>query len=261
MHEVNYEPVIRDMTWSHSRLTSFDSCPYRWYLKYLRGVKGVPLFFSEYGKLIHELLADFYAGRKTGDEIYIEYLTQFRKRVPPGAPSRTVFSHYFSDGARFLSGIQMLKYKVIAVEQKLNFTVGGYSFIGFLDLLCEDENGDLVIIDNKSRNLRHRSNRGKKTKYDEELDEYLRQLYLYAAAVEQSYGRKPVLLCFNCFREGELIEEPFNEVVYQNVLKDTAKAIERIAKEEDFDPSIEFFKCNYLCDAKNSCEYFALAGR
>lgn len=261
MGDINYEPVIRGMTWSHSRISAFDQCPYRWYLKYLCETKPVPLFFSEYGKFIHELLADFYAGRKTGDDIYIEYLTQFRERVPQGAPSRAVFSRYFSDGVKFLSEIQKLKYKVIAVEQKLLFTVGGYQFVAFVDLLCENEKGGLVIVDNKSRNLRKRSGRAKPTQSDKELDKYLRQLYLYAASVEQNYGRKPALLCFNCFREGEMIEEPFDEAVFEQTMADVQKEINCIATETDFDPFLEYFKCRYLCDARNSCEYFALAGR
>ena len=169
MRDINYEPVIRNMTWSYSRISAFDQCPYRWCLKYLCEAKTTPLFFSEYGKFVHELLADFYADRKTGEEIYLTYLTQFRERVPPGAPNGAVFSRYFLDGAKFLSEIEKLKYRVIAVEQKMLFEIGGHSFVAFVDLLCENVDGELVLIDNKSRNLKKRSKRSKRTNSDKEL--------------------------------------------------------------------------------------------
>lgn len=35
MGEVNYKPIIQDMTWSYSRIKSFNDCPYRWFLKYI----------------------------------------------------------------------------------------------------------------------------------------------------------------------------------------------------------------------------------
>ena len=230
-------------------------------MKYLRQRKAdEPLFFSEYGKFVHELLADYYSGRKTDREVYMEYLTQFRKRVPSRAPSGAVFSHYFLDGANFLESIRMPKYKVLAVEQELRFSVGAFDFVAFVDLLCETDDGEFVVVDNKSRNLRRRSGRKKKTKYDIELDEYFRQLYLYSAAVAQNYGKLPKFLCFNCFREGEFIEELFDEEVYRATLKEFVETIEqKIVPEESFDPDVEFFKCTYLCDTKDQCEYFALA--
>ena len=38
MGEVNYRPIIQDMTWSYSRIKSFGDCPYRWFLKYIQPI-------------------------------------------------------------------------------------------------------------------------------------------------------------------------------------------------------------------------------
>lgn len=77
MGEISYEPLIRDMTWSYSRIKAFDDCPYRWYLKYIRypKVRGKDMFFANYGKFVHELLASFYSGEKTAVQVEAEYLS------------------------------------------------------------------------------------------------------------------------------------------------------------------------------------------
>ena len=43
--------------WSYSRLRQFETCKYAWFLKYVFEVPQRKLFFSEYGKLMHELTA------------------------------------------------------------------------------------------------------------------------------------------------------------------------------------------------------------
>lgn len=77
MGNVNYEPVIRDMTWSYSRIKSFEDCPYRWYLKYIRKLKGKEMFFSNYGSFVHKLLERYYKGELTQKQLCSIYLQRF----------------------------------------------------------------------------------------------------------------------------------------------------------------------------------------
>lgn len=108
--------------------------------------------------------------------------------------------------------------------------MNGVPFIGYIDFLGELD-GSLYVVDNKSRVLKPRSKREKPTKTDEELDAYLKQLYLYSAAVEEEYGVRPCKLCFNCFRTDTFIEEPFLDKDYEgakpmacrNDFRDTAR--------------------------------------
>ena len=104
MGEVSYEPLIRDMVWSHSRIKAFDDCPYRWYLKYVRypKAKEKEMFFANYGKFVHELIASFYSGEKSREELEAEYLRDFRAHVKAYAPNRTVFKNYFVDGLNYI---------------------------------------------------------------------------------------------------------------------------------------------------------------
>lgn len=106
--------------------------------------------------------------------------------------------------------------------------------------------------------MKPRSSRAKPTKADEELDAYLRQLYIYSAAVEEEYGKTPKSLCFNCFRDKLFIIEPFKEQAYAESKEWLAKSIGKIREESDFKPSVEFFKCIHLCEMQDMCEYYEL---
>lgn len=259
MSELNYEPLIRDMTWSYSRLNSFEDCPYRWYLKYIKYPKAEKkeLFFASYGSFMHELLAEYFSSQKSVQEIKADYLINFRKHVTSPAPSYNVFQNYFRDGLAYLNSLEASGSTVLGVEQKMKFDIDGVQMIGFLDLLTE-EDGKLILTDHKSRNLKPRSGRAKSTKGDQELDSYLKQLYIYANFIEKTHGRLPDELRFNTFRQKMLIKEPFQMDAYhaaQQWVKDT---VETICKESEFLPSVEFFKCKYLCECQDLCDYYEI---
>lgn len=260
MSEIYYRPLIEAMTWSYSRIKSFEDCPYRWYLHYLRGFSGSDLFFSSYGSFMHKLLERYYSGEASADVIQTDYLLGFRDEVTLPAPSDKVFRNYFRDGFQYLSDIKPLPFRPVAVEQRLQFTVNGVRFNGILDLLCECEDG-LVIVDHKSRALKPRSGRAKPLKSDLELDSYLIQLYLYAEAVRQEYGELPKMLCFNCFRVPVFIKEPFRPEAFEQAKSWLVEKTEEIANEENFNPNLDYFKCKYLCEMQEHCEYYELFGR
>lgn len=263
MGEVIYKPLIQDMVWSYSRIKAFIDCPYRWYLKYIRhpGEHGKDMFFSDYGSFVHELIASFYAGEKTAAQVHIEYLTQFGDRVKGFAPNGTVYANYFLDGSNYLKSIKPSKHKVIAVEQKVSTTVNGIPFVGYIDRIDMTEYGELLLIDNKSRTLKQRSKKQKPTKADIELDDYLRQLYIYSAFMKDRFGKFPSKLCFNCFRSQLMIEEPFNQDAFEDTLKWASDAVHQIEDETKFRPNMDYFKCRYLCEMNDNCDYYRLSGR
>lgn len=209
----------------------------------------------------HNGIESFYKDKRSSSSLATEYLIGFRDRVRGRAPNQKVFDNYFNDGLRYLRGIEpMPDMEPVEIEKRVDFTVDGLPFIGFIDYLGRDASG-LVVVDNKSRTLKPRSKRGKVTKTDRELDDYLRQLYLYAEAVRQEYGDSPHKLCFNCFRNGNFIQEPFREEAFQEAkqwLKDNVSAIRQ---EKDFRPDLEWFKCTYLCEYSDICEYHQLNRR
>ena len=138
----------------------------------------------------------------------------------------------------------------------MEFEIEGKKFIGYIDFLGMDESdGEFVIIDNKSRDLKPRSTRAKPTVKDKELDEILRQLYIYCIAVEQEYGKLPKALCINCFRTGTFIQEPFKMEAYEEAKKWALEKIEEIGDDTDFDPNPNVFSCFWICGVSDNCEF------
>lgn len=215
------------------------------------------MFFSSYGGFMHKLIERHYVESATAGQMLEEYLCEFGKEVCMDAPSETVFANYFNSGLEYIKNFKPLPYRPLAIERRIEFKIDGIPFVGILDYLGEDGEG-LVIVDNKSRNLKPRSGRAKPTAYDAELDEYMMQLYLYSAAVEYEYGRFPSSLCFNCFRENILIKERFDESAYVSAKSWLADSVSMITNETDFRPDMEYFKCRYLCEMQDECEFYQL---
>lgn len=258
MGEINYEPIIRDMTWSYSRIKSFEDCPYRWYLRYIRRLKGKDMFFASYGTFIHKLLEMYYKGEKNANQLYHTYLQDFKSEVKGFAPNKKVFTSYFFGGLSYLKDFKPLPCHPIAIEKQVKFEYNGIPFVGYIDFLGEKD-GKLFVVDNKSRNLKPRSQKSPPTKADKELDSYLRQLYLYSIPIEKEYGKLPDSLCFNCFRVPAFVQEPFQKKAYEESKKWLSQRVEEILTETDFKPNMEFFKCKHLCEMQDHCEYYNLS--
>ena len=205
------------MVWSYSRLTSFDECPYRWFLSYLyRDEFGRPLkkksgFFAEFGSYIHMIMQMYLDGVLKESDLSTFYVAHFSSNVRSKAP-------------------------------------------GFIDLISE-ENGKLIITDHKSRTLKPRSNRASPTKSDLELDSYYRQLYVYSAPVKELYDKYPDALEFNCFRSQTMIQEAFREEKFHRMEQWSKKEIEKIIINDDWGAKPDYWRCHYLCDVSGDCEY------
>lgn len=258
---MNYSHIISDMTWSYSRITTYEECPYRFYLKYIRNVKGTRHFFADYGSFMHLIIQKYLIGELKRGELADYYLINFRKNVVGKAPNPKIFDNYFRQGLDYLTSIRDFNGKILSVEEEVNFKLESVSFTGFIDVVfVSDRNGWINLADNKSRNLKQRSTKRKPTKSDEELDRYLRQLYIYSVPIEQKYGVFPKLLIFNCFRTKTLIQEPFDIKAYKATKEWALSTIDIISNTSTWNPNIDWFKCSYICDCNRQCEYFQMFG-
>jgi len=259
MSDAIYKPLIEDMTWSWSRIETFKNCPYEWFLKYIRGETEQPRFYSSYGSFMHSLLERYYTGFLPAKELPLEFLTNFAEEVEGFRPSDTVVGNYVDQGLSYFKNFHPFQLNTVAVEEKFAMDIGGVRFTGIIDYIGERD-GEYYIIDHKSADLKPRSNRKKQTKSDMELSEKLRQLYIYSAFLKEKYGKYPKSLCFNCFRTGTFIEEPFDEEAYKEAVEYISSAVKEIAEEENFNPNVSFFYCKYLCGYSDDCCYWKLRG-
>lgn len=255
MSEVSYRPLIDGMTWSYSRIKCFEDCRYRWFLKYIRNLEDIPMFYSSYGSFMHKLIEMYYNGELSKEDMKIKFLFDYRKEILGVRPPEETALKYIRAGLKYLDRFEPFPFEMISVEKKVDFFLQGERFVGFIDYLGEKD-GEYYIVDNKSRDLKPRSNRKKPTLKDKELDESLRQLYIYSAAVKQEFGKFPKELCFNCYRTGEFIREPFNEDAYNEAVEWALGHIEAIKNASDFYPYREFFSCYYLCGLNEECVYW-----
>lgn len=256
---MRYSNIIEDMVWSYSRIKSFYSCPYGFFLKYIRHLPSGRQFFSSYGKLMHSILEQHLLGMLGKEELVPYYLDRFKPSVGK-PPTLAIFKSYFSQGHDYLASLDFPHKSILAVEKKLDFDICGKPFVGVLDYESDDS-GVFVIGDHKSRTLKPRTGRKKPTQSDLELDEYLRQLYTYSIPFEQKYGRPPDFLEFNCFRSGAVIREPFIPEKLEETKEWAVSSIEHITNNEDWSPQMDYWKCRYLCDQNQNCEYFKLNQR
>ena len=257
MGETLYRPLIDDMTWSYSRIECFNDCPYRFFLKYIKKCEETPQFYSSYGSFMHKLLEKYYKGELNKEEMQTKFLFDFSKEVQGPRPQESTVRKYIDLGLRYLEQFQPFPFNMIDVEKRVEFKIQGRPFIGFIDYLGE-KNGELYIVDNKSRELKPRSKRATPTVKDKELDEMLKQLYIYSAAIKEEYGKFPKSLCFNCFKNQTFIEEPFNMAAYERAIQWALSEIESIEGAEDFYPSIDYFGCYYICGVHDDCCYWEM---
>lgn len=255
MSDEIYKPLIDGMKWSYSRIECFSDCRYRWFLKYIKKEEEEEQFYSSYGSFIHRLLESYFKGNISAQDAKTLFLIGFKDNVSQDIPSESIVDKYVKKACEYFDNLKGIDINIVAVEKKIDFNIGGNRFVGVIDLLGEKD-GEYYIVDHKSRDLKQRSHRKKPTVKDLELDDMLKQLYIYAEAVKQEFGKYPKYLCFNCFKNGEFIKEEFDIEKCKQALKWAEDAIERIKNVEEFYPSVEFFSCRYICPFYKDCVYW-----
>lgn len=225
-------------------------------LKYIKGCDKTEHFFSQYGSFNHAIHQLFYSGELQTSDLADYYCIHFTEQITAKAPNLKLRENYFKSGLAYWRLFNGNRNAVYGVEKEVIFNICGKPFVGFVDLI---ENGDsLIITDHKSRDLKPRSVRGKYTLGDAELDQYLKQLYLYSIPISKEFGKMPDTLKFNCFRTGTEISEVFRQDKLAEAKKWASDLIVEIENNEDWKPNIDGFKCRYICDMCESCEYFEL---
>lgn len=257
MGELIWKPLIEDMRWSYSRITSFENCPQQFFLRYLMGEMEDERYYSSFGTLVHSILEEFYKGELRKDQLVTTFLTRYPFSVRGARPAASTVSKYIESTVNYLKSFEPFLYNMVAVEKRVDFSIGGHNFVGFVDYVGE-KNDEIVIVDNKSRDLSPRKP-GKRTKNDEALDEIYRQMYLYSIPVEEEYGKPPKELAINAYRVGRFIVEPFDKAKQDEAKAWAVSKIEEIENAEDFDGKPEWFRCNWICGFTDRCEDYQYA--
>lgn len=245
---------MEDMIWSYSRVTTFYKCPYMFFLRYIAGCKEKDQFFSSYGSWVHKLIERFYKGEIKRESLTTNFLIGFQTNVKGKRPNANLVQRYIEEGTKYFDNFQPFPFETVGVEDKVDFDLNGIKVTGVIDYIGVS-NGEYLIVDHKSTEVKPRGNRKKPTNATMKLDEMLRQLYIYSTAVKNKFGKFPKSLCFNCFKAGTFVEEPFNIETYNQTIKWFQDAVEEIKNTNEFIPNIEWFQCNYICGVCDECMY------
>ena len=249
---------ISDLIWSYTKLSSFEQCPYQFYLQYIEKRNGEGNFYADAGKAMHKTLELLEKGEVELSDSIMKFDDLWLEVDTGDTKKETAENWYWSciDYLGSLTGFELDNYNVLEVEGKHRFTKDGNEFIGFIDLLLEDKaTGDLIIVDHKSHNrLVGKNGRPLKSEL-KTLEGYKRQLYLYSYPVMQKYQKTPKNLAWNHFRTGDLTVVPFDWDEYREAWEWAESLIGKITEEKEFENKDEFFYCKNLCDFRHSCEY------
>lgn len=254
--------IIDGMEWSFSRLSSFYQCRYAWKLTYIDGIKGENNFFGEYGSYIHKILEMYFKDELSIFELVDYYKDHYIENVNYDAPPNKfvdIAASYYQHGLDYFENFSMLddKYKILGVEKKVNFKIGNRDFVGYIDLLLQDkESGDIIVVDHKSASIKQLKN-GSISKQDvHKFEMYKRQMLLYSKAIYEEYGKFPVALRWNMFKQGTFIEIPFKQEEYNAALEWATDTINLIEQEKEFAPQPDDFFCSNLCNHRNNaCQF------
>ena len=245
-NEIAYRIMVDNMRWSFSRINGFEGCKYCWFQTYIKQRKDSQQnVFAEYGLLVHEIMEAFYRDELSIMELEDKFHEGFLK-LGDFPPNKFVNLRdtYYDGGIKYFQDPDVAEnYDIVAVEKEIKTNIGGYEFIGYIDLLIKHKvSGKYVILDHKSK---------AKFENKEELKKYTRQLYLYAKAVYEEYSEYPSQLIFNRFRKQEVDRIKYDMKAYEEAQQWAVDVIERIKETTEFpvtDDGGENFFGNFLCN-------------
>lgn len=242
--------ILDAMTWSYSRVSAYKTCPRMFKMQYIDDERGVNNAFAEYGTFIHSILEKYYKGKLSIFELANYYKEHYGDNVTAEFPrfGRTDLAEsYYNSGLDYLTEYEdpfSDDEEVIAVEKKINMELNGYRFTGIIDLLLKNkQTGEITIVDHKSHNFKSKK----------EIEEYAKQLYLYALATATIFGHYPMKLTFNTFRNGQVISLDFESEKAEEVQKWFTDTIAEIYADEKFEPKKDATFCNTICSVRRNC--------
>lgn len=252
-----YRNILDKMTWSYSRLKAYENCPYSWYRRYIEGEVGEGTFYADNGKAMHQVFHELISGKLSINDAPLRYLELFEDITT--TVKQDIMDKTYDACVGYLcelDGNVLEGYRVIGSEIKVNYLVYGYSFLGFIDLLVRDSDGNLIIIDHKSSAPFLKKDGKPRATTKEQFDGYKRQMYLYSEAVYQKFGEYPTKLVFHHFKDGgKLTVVDFDKREHDYAIAWALGVIEKIYKDEEFLAIPKTGFCYRLCDYRYDCDY------
>lgn len=258
-----YQDKINQMVWSYSRLSAFEQCRYAFYLKYILEDEQTYLqegnYFAELGSFMHEILERVFKGEMEMADACDYFVSHYDDYVLYSTKP-SIMDKSFEACAAYLQeeDLSWLEaYEILGVELEVAFSIAGYQFKGYIDLLLRHkETGNIVVLDHKSAAYPFSEKTNELLKaHEKSFLSYEKQMYLYSCAVYQLYGKFPKWIAWNHFKAQKCAVIPFDADRYAEAVQWFVKTIHDIENETEFKETMDYFYCHHLCEFRNSCEY------
>lgn len=249
--------------YSHSKLSTFEQCPYKFKLRYIEKIipeveKSIE---AHLGNAIHEALEWLYLEivqaktTPTLDELIIFYANRWQDGYSDDilvVKNHLTAKDYFNMGIRFLidyyTEYQPFKDGTLEVEKEILIDLGGHKIRGFIDRLVKNpKTGEFEIHDYKT---------GGTLPTQEKIDAD-RQLALYSIAIKELFGEdKDVCLVWHYLAHNEKLCSRRTNEELTKLKQETLELIERIEQTKEF-PTNRSMLCDW-CEYKGICPAFNL---
>ncbi len=251
-------------TYSHSRISTFENCPYQYKLKYIDKKKPEIINTIEafMGDIVHRTLEKLYTDKKFRKRVDLASLQKFFKKTWEKEYSEDILivkkeyneKHYRKMGLQFIKDYYN-KYKPfnqlnilgLETQDKLTLQDGNQWHIRIDKLACDDK-GNYYVCD-------YKTNSNMKMQEDADSD---RQLAMYSIWVRDKFSdAKSVKLIWHMLAFNKEVVSERTEKQLIRLQKDIMKIIQEIkkAEEKDLFPRNQTALCDY-CGFKSQCPSF-----
>jgi len=246
--------------YSHSRLTTFENCPYKYKLKYIDRVETEDFETVEtfLGSRVHDALEKLYRDLLNGKKLSLEELLEYYEKVWEGNWSpdivvvkedytpenyrevgRQCLRDYYEQNHPFPDGTTVGLEKRVIVDLDDS---GDYRLQGYIDRLVDKGKGVYEIHDYKT---------SARLPTQAEADED-QQLARYQLAVQEMWPDvKEVRLAWHYLRFGKMLISTRTAEELEDLRQKTIKSIQTIEAATEFEP-VKSVLCDW-CEYKPIC--------
>ncbi len=216
-----------------------------------------------FGKCIHKALEAFYLARMEGSEfscndLLQEFTEQWHKaytettdlKFKKGDNFDTILNLGINSLISYWNELPEVGVQVLAIEEPFSFKIEGLSVpvVGVIDLVEEDENGNIIITDFKTSSRAYSK---------DEIDKNFQLTVYHMAAKKNGYADRDILLRFDCLIKTR--KPKFEQYWTVRTEEDERRAEKKLIhvwegiEKGVFVPNDTSWKCGY-CSFKSHCD-------
>lgn len=164
--------------YSISKLQTYEQCPWSYYQSYILKNKGIDNIYNLIGQEVHEIIELLQRKKISNDEAIKMYNNKILEMEIRDIkfPSEKIAINYNECLIDYFNRYVPIKAKKIKMEKEFYAKILKWIFRGFIDIIVEDNNGNIKIMDYKTSSMYAKK----------DIDKYGLQLILYAIALEKN---------------------------------------------------------------------------